>query len=498
MRKLSGYGPSLIVLVTAMLVLFLGPSAVQQLTYTQTQVRIQQASQRLEGQNILAEINQAYRDIATLVEPSVAHISAQQIRETPSGLQALSLSSGSGWIYDEDGHVVTNHHVVEDAERIEVQLASGELREATIVGFDKSTDIAVLKVPAGRLHAAERADLQEPVRQGDLVFAFGSPFDFRFSMSSGVVSGKGRHVGVIRDQIGRTGYENFIQVDAAINPGNSGGPLTNYRGHVIGMNTAIATGGRRGTLEDGQFAGIGLAIPLEMIEPVVSQIIEQGFVKKGYLGVKVENLSQRVRSDLGFDGDGVWVFWVEPDGPAAASGMLADDVVVKVNGDPVSSRPQLQSIISSMRPGQQTTLSVWREGEIIDLKVELARLDALRARGEIPADQSRNHLAQLGIARMATTSRRATSNLGVPFRKGVLLEELVPESELALRVEPGSIIIEVNGEPVKSVDEFLGQLRRYDLRPTYDPRGFPNGGGVRVGIIRPDDTYVTVRLRVQS
>src|SRR5690606_35708911 len=125
---------------------------------------------------------------------------------------------------------------------IEVQLYNGELRPAEIVGFDRSTDIAVLKIPAGRLHPAVRRGPEAPVRQGDMVFAFGSPFDFRFSMSSGVVSGQGRSVGVIRDEFGRrSGYENFIQVDAAINPGNSGGPLTDFRGHVIGMNTAIAT-----------------------------------------------------------------------------------------------------------------------------------------------------------------------------------------------------------------------------------------------------------------
>ncbi|MCH7602395.1 MAG: trypsin-like peptidase domain-containing protein, partial [Planctomycetes bacterium] len=238
-QKLSGYGPSLIVLATAMLVLFVGPSAVRKLTYESTRTQIIQASNRLEGNNVLEQINQAYRDIAMMVEPSVVHISVQhRIRG-----RTVAISSGSGWIFDEKGHVVTNYHVIRDAERIDVQLDAGELRVADVIGYDDTTDIAVLKIAEGRLHPAQLADPQEAVQQGDLVFAFGSPFDFRFSMSSGVISGKGRSVGVIRNQAGgNAGYENFIQVDAAINPGNSGGPLTNFRGQVIGMNTAIATG----------------------------------------------------------------------------------------------------------------------------------------------------------------------------------------------------------------------------------------------------------------
>ena len=187
MRKLSGYGPSLIVLATAMLVLFLGPGAVRHLTYQQTEARRIQAVQRLEQSNILEQINQAYRDIAVFVEPSVVHISARQ----PLGRRGGIVSTGSGWVYDEHGHIVTNHHVVANADRIDVQLASGEIRQGTMMGSDETTDIAVVKIDPGRLHPAVLAEVNEPVNQGDLVFAFGSPFDFRFSMSSGIVSGKG-------------------------------------------------------------------------------------------------------------------------------------------------------------------------------------------------------------------------------------------------------------------------------------------------------------------
>ena len=187
--------------------------------------------------------------------PLVVHISTEQTTRDRAGNRLHSTSSGSGWIYDNEGHIVTNYHVVKDADRIEVQLHTGLLREAQLVGVDQFTDIAVIKVSSARLHPAALAEEDDRVQQGDLVFAFGSPFDFRFSMSSGVVSGMGRHVGVIRDERrgGWTGYENFIQIDAAINPGNSGGPLTDVRGRVIGMNTAIATG-RQSSFDEGQFA----------------------------------------------------------------------------------------------------------------------------------------------------------------------------------------------------------------------------------------------------
>ncbi|MCZ6612226.1 MAG: trypsin-like peptidase domain-containing protein, partial [Planctomycetota bacterium] len=270
MSRLNRYGPSLIVLGTALVVLLAGPAAIRRLTYAQTQARIIQANDRLENASVLRQLNQAYRDIAALVEPSVVHISIERLMRDRSGDDRVDRSAGSGWIYSDQGYIVTNEHVIRGAQRIQVQLYDGpRLREAQLVGADQLTDVAVIKIPPGQLHPAVLGDPDDPVRQGDIVFAFGSPFDFRFSMSSGVVSGMGRSVGIIRGDHGRwMGYENFIQVDAAINPGNSGGPLTDARGRVIGMNTAIATGERRSSFDDGQFASIGLAIPMSMIESV--------------------------------------------------------------------------------------------------------------------------------------------------------------------------------------------------------------------------------------
>jgi len=271
-------------------------------------------------------------------------------------------------VYSKLGYVVTNSHVVRDADRIQVQLHTGITREATIVGYDQYTDIAVIKIDPVRLFPAVRAqpaaDGESNVRQGDLVFAFGSPFDFRFSMSSGIVSGIGRSVGVIRDDQDRwVGYENFIQVDAAINPGNSGGPLTDARGHIIGMNTAIATG-RGSTLDEGQFAGIGLAIPIEMIEPVVEQIIDTGSVKKGFLGVSVLDRESTVGDELALVGFsttyGLTVGRVDPDNPAYEAGLMFGDVITHVNGETVATLAQLEEATRGVENEDTAVLSIWR------------------------------------------------------------------------------------------------------------------------------------------
>lgn len=473
-QKLSGYGPSLIVLATAMLVLFVGPSAVRKLTYESTRTQIIQASNRLEGDNVLEQINQAYRDIAMMVEPSVVHISVQHSLRG----RTVAISSGSGWIFDEKGHVVTNYHVIRDAERIDVQLDAGELRQADVIGYDDTTDIAVLKIAEGRLHPAQLADPQEAVQQGDLVFAFGSPFDFRFSMSSGVISGKGRSVGVIRNRAGGSrGYENFIQVDAAINPGNSGGPLTNFRGQVIGMNTAIATGRQNPREEEGQFAGIGLAIPLEMILPVVEQLIENGFVIKGFLGVKLRSLEGALADNYrqrGFNGRGVVLERVIKGDPADRAGLKMWDVITHVNGRAMATMPQLRSFISSILPGQIVTIDYWRFdperdlGESLSTTVKLDRLDTILTDGSIPPDQPRNELKQLGINAMETNSRKLASQFSAEYRAGVMIKEIDPDSILSRQAEAGWTIVSVNDIPVRDVDEFFEALGNFNLRNGID------------------------------
>ena len=487
MRKLSGYGPSLIVLATGLLVLFIGPSAVQHLTYKETEARMVRAANRLEGDDLLARINLAYEDVATVVEPSVVHISAQQRVRGRGNL--TSVSSGSGWIFDDDGHVVTNLHVVKGAQRIEVQLFNEMLREARLIGYDESTDIAVLQIPSGYLHPAVLADPAKRVNQGDVVFAFGSPFDFRFSMSSGIVSGRGRSV----DVLGRDGYENFIQVDSAINPGNSGGPLTDYRGRVIGMNTAIATG-RRSSLDEGQFAGIGLAIPLEMIVPVVTQIIEKGEVEKGVLGVHVKELNVgRAQRTFGLIGGGVLITSVDPGSPAEGAGLRKDDIVTAVHKEKVTTVPQLRSVISSMRPGDTVELSVFLPdraegaGDELTVLVRLDRLDRVLLTGRLPRDQPDDKIIPLGVLRMSTSTPALAERYGTRYREGVIIEEIAEGSPLQARMGPGDTIVAVGGESVRTTRELVELLRDYDLRQH----------GAPVGVFHRNGRPETIRLSVR-
>jgi|GEM_PF-152279 len=460
MRRLNTYGPSLIVLGTAAFVLLAGPSAVWRLTYAQTEASILQANQSLDNNPILQKINQAYRDIATLVEPSVVHISIEREIRFGAGDVRTVPTSGSGWVYNKLGYVVTNHHVVQDADRIEVQLNTGITREATIVGSDPYTDIAVIKIDPIRLFPALRAeptaDEDSIVRQGDVVFAFGSPFDFRFSMSSGIVSGIGRSVGVIRDDRHNwVGYENFIQVDAAINPGNSGGPLTNARGHVIGMNTAIATG-RGNRLDEGQFAGIGLAIPIEMIEPIVEQIINTGSAKKGFLGVQVIDRASSVGDEwleIGFRGYGVTVARVNPDNPAYEAGLALGDVITEINGHEVHTVAQLHGIAEDIDPQDTTMLSVWRYNTDNANRRRMKQLQ-IRLPGVVAAngfrgvwlldlsDQISDWLAVLGF-----------SGRGVRI---VTLQPGQPARQAGLR--PRDIITHVNDTPVDSQQQLRSKI----------------------------------------
>ncbi len=491
MRKLQSYGPSIIVLITAVVVLLGGPLAVEKLTYARTKARIIQASQRLENSNVLEQMNQAYRDIASLVEPSVVHISTEHEFRDRQGITRQVESSGSGWIFDTDGHIVTNYHVIENARRIQVQLHTGQLRDAQIVGHDRNTDIAVIKIPSGMLHEAVLASPEDNVQQGDMVFAFGSPFDFRFSMSSGVVSGMGRHAGVILDDFGRrSGYENFIQVDAAINPGNSGGPLTDVRGHVIGMNTAIATA-RKSSLGEGQFAGIGLAIPLVMIQPVVEQIIDSGFVAKGYLGLGGDPLSDEEIQQfelLGFtDGLGVKVTNVTKYEPAYTEGVKVGDIITHANDEVIDTFHQLRSVISSMRPGEIVRLKLWRydyetkQGRTMIIPIALAQLRTTRVANLMPTEVLRS----LGIESISTFTQKIANDRSITFSPGVMIESIVPDSKLNDYAEPGYIITRVGDKSVQNIREFLGALSQYDLQQ-----------GVWIRIMNHEGGSINVRLEI--
>ncbi len=475
MRNFPHAGPGFVVLAAAAVALLAAPFAIRRANDAQADSNILRASHVLAGDTderaavlatdtpLLEQLNRANRAIAKLVEPSVVHVSTM-ITQQRRNFSAPYAASGSGWIWDLDGHIVTNAHVVEGSDRLQVQLFDGELREAELVGIDLRSDIAVIKISSGGLHASTRGN-STAIEQGDMVYAFGSPFDFRFSMSSGIVSGLGRSAGLVDID-----YENFIQTDAAINPGNSGGPLTDIRGRVIGMNTAIATG-RGNAVGQGQFAGIGLAIPMSMIESTVTQLIEHGEVRKGYLGVQMMPLDEVRANQLGgafavvasdFKGEGVVVNRVTDASPALRAGFKSGDVITAANGQKVATNKAVSAIISSTLPGEDVKFEVWRansEGG------GGTKLEIIAQVGELEADtnvapQLVAAFTRAGLTTFETATAERAAKMSVPFRRGVILEEIAADSPLAEALAPGSTITAVFDQAIGSVDELYTRTLR--------------------------------------
>ncbi|MBM4113557.1 MAG: PDZ domain-containing protein [Phycisphaerae bacterium] len=463
-KRFEHIGPALVVIGAALLALVAAPMAYRGYRAARTDAEVRDAAQRLAANPSLDQFSQASRDLARIVEPSVVHVSTAGVARGRSRGGGFA-SSGSGWIWDANGHIVTNAHVVDGAGSIEVQLYDGERYEAELVGMEIRADVAVLRIRASGLRPALRS-LEEP-RQGELVFAFGSPFDFRFSMSSGIISGIGRTAGLVD-----LDYENFIQVDAAINPGNSGGPLTDIQGRVIGMNTAIATG-RGNSLGQGQSAGIGLAIPMEMIESIVTQLIERGRVERGFLGVSVVSLPELAmlrRGALGslqetisrsFQGDGAVVSTVVRGSPAHEAGLRVGDVILTIAGVKVTAPKQVFAIIGTQKPGAKVKVEVWRPdpqsgtGSRVELDAVLVESDPEMSYGGMAAA-----LRDSGLTRLVTATPEACAKWNVAPRPGVLVEDVAPRSIAASRISSGAIIVAVDGQSVSSVDDLYTRLVR--------------------------------------
>ena len=369
MIRLRHIGPSLVVLLAALVVLMAGPYLVREFGYSYAAKQVSVAREQLQASDLLASINKASRDVARAVEPSVVVILVVRDRYAPDQpFRSRLQSSGSGWVYDVDGHIVTNHHVVANASEIQVRFYDGRTARAVLLNSDPNTDIAVIQVaPETNLIPAQRAT-DKPVLQGDLVFAFGSPFNFNFSMSWGIVSGQGRQAG-ISDNPNK--YENFIQTDAAINPGNSGGPLTNVYGEVVGMNTAIAVD-PKDPMKSGVFSGVGLAIPLGMIEMVADAFIRGEPIRRGVMGIEFSDLTPLLAENQGYKGGGIYVGIVLSDSAAAIAGIRRGDILVKVNGDPIRNVENFVAFIRTKPPGTVLDFEVFREGGIRHIEVTLA------------------------------------------------------------------------------------------------------------------------------
>jgi serine protease Do len=346
---------------------------------------------------------------------------------------------GSGFIISADGYILTNNHVVADVDKITVVLKDGRKLDAKVIGTDDKSEVALIKVEAKDLPFVELGDSDE-LEVGEWVIAIGNPFGLAETVTVGVVSAKGRQIGITDG-----GYEDFIQTDAAINPGNSGGPLLNIDGKVIGINTALIS-------QSGGYMGVGLAIPINMAKLIKDQLMTNGKVERGFIGVTMnpEGLTQELAESFGLDKNvGVLVTEVEPDSPADKAGLKQGDVILKMNGKEVKANESLRNTVSLMAPGTKITLVIFRDGKEKEVNVEIGSLSKSRFASEM-SDIGK----KLGLGIVPINSEMARQ-LNVKGDKGVIVAEVTsgsPAEEVGL--EPGMIILSVNQIPVNTVAEF--------------------------------------------
>jgi len=350
---------------------------------------------------------------------------------------------GTGFIIDKSGHIITNNHVVENADKIKVKLKDEREFEAKIIGRDPQTDLALIKIDAkGDLPVASlgrSADL----KVGEWVLAVGSPFGLEQTVTAGIVSAKGR-------AIGSGPYDDFIQTDASINPGNSGGPLLNLNGEVVGINTAIIAHGQ----------GIGFAIPIDMATQVVAQLKENGEVTRGWLGVNIQDLKGELAEYYGVkNSEGVLVTDVVPGNPAEKAGIKAKDIITAVNGDKVKNSRELTAKAATLPVGETTKISVVRDGQekTFDVKVAKRPLTVADAGSKPQVEKE----GEYGLQVTDLTPEMA-QRLNVNRATGVVVVGVRPDSKAyKAGVQQGDLILEVNRQSVSSTGELKQLLAKY-------------------------------------
>lgn len=348
--------------------------------------------------------------------------------------------AGSGVIVSEDGYILTNNHVVQNADKIEVTLDSGKTLKAEVVGTDPDTDLAVIKIDATDLPALTFAD-SDAIEVGDTVLAVGNPFGLGQTVTSGMVSALGRATMGLA-------YEDFIQTDAAINPGNSGGALVDTNGRLVGINTAILS-------RSGGFQGIGFAIPSNLARNVMQQLATDGKVTRGYLGVQLDPLTPELAEQFGLDADtkGVLISEVSEDTPAEKAGLEHGDVILAVNGRTYSTLRELRFAVANLRPGEAAEIKVFRDGDEKTIEVEIGARDGDIASLNPSAEKADE--GSLNGVQVANLDPRLRRQYGIQSRvTGALIVEVDNESasyEAGLR--PGMVILEINQERVRDADD---------------------------------------------
>jgi serine protease Do len=420
---------------------------------------------------------ESFAELAQRLLPSVVNISTTQTAEGQSGIevpvvppgspfedffkeyfernqprqrQRKATSLGSGFLIDAQGYVITNNHVIQDADEISVILQDESRIEAKVIGRDSKTDIAVLKIePSDKLKPVRFGD-SDLSRVGDWVVAIGNPFGFGGSVTAGIISARGR-------DINAGPYDDFLQTDAAINRGNSGGPIFNLQGEVIGIATAIFS-------PSGGSIGIGFAIPANSARPVIDQLIKHGAVRRGWLGVRIQSVTDEIADTLGLKGaTGALVASVIENGPAKKADIRAGDVILEFDGKPIDQMRRLPRIVAETEVGKAVDVKVWRDKKPFTVKVTIAALEeteeAVATATRTPNDTPKVSIPGVGMA-VAALSDRLRSDFGLDEdAKGLVVIGVDAGGPAAEQgIKRGDLIVEVSQEAVTTPDQMAAKV----------------------------------------
>jgi serine protease Do len=436
------------------------------------------------GLESLRQTGKAFASVAQKVSPSVVYIQVETVRDSGPGNQMSpfdfgspfsddlfrrffgerfpgiprqqqkprrhrSVGQGSGFVFsDKKGllnnkaYVLTNNHVVEGADKINVKFKDGREFSAEIKGRDPKSDIAVLEIEADNIPELTLGDSNN-LDVGEWVLAFGNPFGLSHTMTAGIVSAKGR------TSLGISDYEDFIQTDAAINPGNSGGPLVNLDGEVVGINTAIFS-------RSGGYMGVGFAIPINMAKGIANQLLDKGEVTRGFLGIVIQPLTPELAESFGTKQQkGIVVAEVTEDSPALQAGLQQGDLIIKLNGKSVTNVGDFRNRISLTTPGSEVELAVIRNGKPQAVKVTVGELN-----DQVVAGAETQSTEELGIT-VQTLNEELAKSFGTTTAQGVVVTDVKPDSIAAIAgIDAGTVITQVNRKPVTSAAEFQKQVKQ--------------------------------------
>lgn len=408
--------------------------------------------------------SKAFVEVADKVTPSIVQINVVAERKNQQddfffffpfrdNVPREQMGAGSGVIVSEDGYIITNNHVVENASSVKVHFYDKRVLEATVIGTDPLTDLAVIKVEANDLPAAYMGN-SDDLKVGQWVMAIGNPLSLSSTVTAGIISAKGRSINILRDR-GPAAIEDFIQTDAAINPGNSGGALVDLSGAVIGINTAIATQG------SGSYIGYGFAIPINIAKTVSKELITSGKVNRGYIGVQITPVDPTTAKAVGLEkAKGVLVQNIVENGAAKDAGIKEGDIILKIDGREVNQANELQSYIASKTAGTKVNLTLWRDGETFDKSVTLKANEQDNAQ---PVKELRSNKSGKGKGNSLTydgigfTVRDMSSEEKESYKvnDGVFITEVKSLSEAYDQgLFQGLVITQADRKNVRSVDDF--------------------------------------------